>query len=183
MVRWGRFSALCAPNTAQIATSLARICCRRRSSSLSRALHEDCGYCKGGVRGDESNEGSETDDGREGFAMSSKTILVVDDDEDIRDSLRDAFEDAGYQVRCAANGLEGLKALQQFERPSVIVLDIIMPVMRGDEFYDALQADPQLADIPVILSTSDPSHAPKGVPLLRKPIHLQAMLDAVGRFA
>jgi CheY-like chemotaxis protein len=115
--------------------------------------------------------------------MSSRTILVVDDDEDIRDSLRDAFEDAGYEVRCAANGLEGLKALQQFERPSVIVLDIIMPVMRGDELYDALQADPQLADIPVILSTSDPSRAPKGVPLLRKPIHLQAMLDAVGRFA
>src|SRR6185503_3082753 len=103
--------------------------------------------------------------------MSSQTILVVDDDEDIRESLRDAFEDAGYQVRCAANGLEGLEALRQFERPSVIVLDVVM------------QADPRLADIPVILSTSDPSRAPKGVLLLRKPINLQTMLNTVGRFA
>ena len=115
--------------------------------------------------------------------MSPKTILVVDDDEDIRESLRDAFEDAGYQVRCAANGLEGLKALREFERPAVIVLDIIMPLMTGDELYDAMQADPKLADIPVILSTSDPSRAPKGVLLLRKPINLQTMLDTVGRFA
>lgn len=115
--------------------------------------------------------------------MSPRTILVVDDDEDIRESLRDVFEDAGYQVRCAANGLEGLKLLRAWERPAVIVLDMFMPLMRGDELYDAMQADPQLADIPVIVSTSDPSRAPKGVPLLRKPINLQTMLDTVGRFA
>jgi CheY-like chemotaxis protein len=112
--------------------------------------------------------------------MTSKMILVVDDDEDIRESLKDAFEDQGYLVRCAANGLEGLAALRQFGRPCAIVLDLIMPIMTGNEFYDAIQADPALVDIPVIISTSDPSRVPSGALLLKKPIDLQVMLKAVG---
>jgi CheY-like chemotaxis protein len=107
--------------------------------------------------------------------------LVVDDDEDIRESLRDAFEDAGYQVRCAANGREGLDALKG-ERPCVVVLDLIMPIMTGNEMYDAMQADPKLADVPVIMSTSDASRAPSGVLLLKKPVNLQRMLATIGRF-
>ena len=114
--------------------------------------------------------------------MSHKTVLVVDDDVDIRESLRDAFEDAGYVVRCAANGREGLEALRSFDRPCVVVLDLIMPVMTGNELYDAMQADPQLADVPVIMSTSDASRAPSGVLLLKKPINLQTMLATIGRF-
>jgi CheY-like chemotaxis protein len=107
--------------------------------------------------------------------------LVVDDDEDIRESLRDAFEDAGYQVSCAANGREGLDALRKV-RPCVVVLDLIMPIMTGNEMYDAMQADPQLADVPVIMSTSDASRAPSGVLLLKKPVNLQRMLATIGRF-
>ncbi len=113
--------------------------------------------------------------------MSHGTVLVVDDDEDIRESLRDAFEDAGYQVRCAANGREGLDALKG-ERPCVVVLDLIMPIMTGNEMYDAMQADPKLADVPVIMSTSDASRAPSGVLLLKKPVNLQRMLATIGRF-
>jgi len=114
--------------------------------------------------------------------VNQKTVLVVDDDADIRESLRDAFEDAGYLVRCAANGREGLEALQRFDRPSVVVLDLIMPIMTGNELYDAMQADPQFADVPVILSTSDASRAPSGVPLLQKPINLQRMLTTIESF-
>lgn len=114
--------------------------------------------------------------------MSHGTVLVVDDDEDIRESLRDAFEDAGYQVRCAANGREGLDALKKYDRPCVVVLDLIMPVMTGNEMYDAMQADPKLAEVPVIMSTSDASRAPSGVLLLKKPVNLQRMLATIGRF-
>jgi CheY-like chemotaxis protein len=106
----------------------------------------------------------------------------VDDDEDIRESLRDAFEDAGYQVRCAANGREGLDVLKRGDRPCVVVLDLIMPIMTGNEMYDAMQADPKLADVPVIMSTSDASRAPSGVLLLKKPVNLQRMLATIGRF-
>lgn len=113
--------------------------------------------------------------------MRTKAVLVVEDEEDLRESLRDAFEDEGYLVRCAANGKEGLEALQQFERPCAIILDLIMPVMTGNELYAAMRANPALSDIPVIISTSDPSRAPSGVLLLKKPISLQTMLMTVNR--
>lgn len=113
--------------------------------------------------------------------MSAKTVLVVEDDEDIRETLRDAFEDEGYAVRCAVNGKEGLEALKQFERPCAVILDLIMPIMAGSELYAAMLADPALADIPVIVSTSDPSRAPSGVLVLKKPVQLQTMLTTVNR--
>jgi CheY-like chemotaxis protein len=109
------------------------------------------------------------------------TILIVEDDDDIRESLRDVFQDKGYHVRCASNGREGLDALRRFEPPSVVVLDLIMPVMSGGELYGEMKADPGLAEIPVIVSTSDPSQAPSGVLLLRKPLDVHAMLATVGR--
>jgi two-component system, sensor histidine kinase and response regulator len=114
--------------------------------------------------------------------VSHGTILIVEDDTDIRESLREAFEDKGYRVRCAANGLEGLESLQEFDEPCAVVLDLIMPVMTGDELYQAMQADPKLARIPVIISTSDPSRAPGGALLLKKPIDMSTMLKTIERF-
>lgn len=111
--------------------------------------------------------------------MSRTTILIVEDEDDIRESLRDAFEDEGYHVRCARNGLEGLEALRQSERPCAVVLDLMMPIMTGNELYDVMQADPSLADIPVIITTSDPARAPSGVLLQKKPINLQLMLTTI----
>lgn len=113
--------------------------------------------------------------------MRTKAVLVVEDEDDLRESLRDAFEDEGYVVRCAANGKEGLEALQQLERPCAVILDLIMPVMTGNELYAAMRANPALSDIPVIISTSDPSRAPSGVLLLKKPVSLQTMLMTVNR--
>jgi CheY-like chemotaxis protein len=114
--------------------------------------------------------------------VREKTILIVEDDAAIRESLRDAFEDHGYRVRCAANGLEGLEALRRFERPCAVILDLMMPVMTGHELYDAMQTDPGLADIPVIVSSADPSGAPSGALLLKKPINLLAMLTTIQKF-
>jgi CheY-like chemotaxis protein len=105
-------------------------------------------------------------------------VLVIDDEIDIRESLREVLLDEGYQVDVAADGREGL-ALARRRRPSAIILDIIMPVMGGAEMYAALQADPVLADIPVIISTSDPSRAPSGVLLMKKPVDLPRLLTAV----
>ncbi|MFN2546074.1 MAG: response regulator, partial [Myxococcales bacterium] len=87
-------------------------------------------------------------------------MLVVDDEAEIRDSLRDVLEDEGYRVRMAANGREALAELCTIPRPCAIILDIIMPVMSGTEFYEAMKADPRLADVPLLISTSDPTRAP-----------------------
>jgi CheY-like chemotaxis protein len=110
-----------------------------------------------------------------------KTVLIVEDDVDIRETLRDAFEDEGYAVRCAANGSEGLDALRNFELPSVIVLDLMMPMMDGTELYAEMQADRTLASIPVVVSTSDPSRAPSGVLIMKKPIDLARLLSTVAK--
>jgi CheY-like chemotaxis protein len=111
--------------------------------------------------------------------MQRKTVLVVDDEPDIRDSLRDALEDEGYEVAVARNGREALDALATLPRPVGIILDIIMPVMSGIEFYAAMQADARFAGTPVLVSTSDPSRAPSGVLIMKKPIDLDRLLNAV----
>jgi len=113
--------------------------------------------------------------------VSHRQILIVEYDPDIRASLRDAFEDEGYLVRCAENGQVALDALRRHARPSAVVLDLLMPVMTGNELYDAMQADPALAGIPVIVSTSEPHRAPGGCPVVKKPVDLRAMLAAIER--
>jgi CheY-like chemotaxis protein len=110
-----------------------------------------------------------------------KTVLVVDDEPDIRESLRDALEDEGYCVAVARNGKEALDTLPTLEKPVAVILDIIMPVMSGTEFYANIQADPRFADMPVLISTSDASRAPSGVLLMKKPIDLDRLLDAVAK--
>jgi CheY-like chemotaxis protein len=119
--------------------------------------------------------------GKNGKVSQRKTVLVVDDEPDIRESLRDALEDEGYRVAVARNGKEALDTLPTLEKPVAIILDIIMPVMSGAEFYAAIQADPRFADTPVLISTSDASRAPSGVLLMKKPIDLDRLLDTVAK--
>lgn len=106
-------------------------------------------------------------------------ILIVDDDADIRDSLQDFFEDAGYAVATAADGAEALTRLGAEHPPCVVILDLIMPAVSGNQVYETMRKDPRLAKVPVIVSTSDPSRAPRGVPIMKKPIDLDRLLHAV----
>jgi two-component system, sensor histidine kinase and response regulator len=111
--------------------------------------------------------------------VEHRTVLVVDDDEDIRESLRDALIDEGYSVAVASNGREALGLLADLPRPCVVIIDIIMPVMSGAELYAAMLASPALATIPVLISTSDPSRAPVGVPIMKKPVNLDRLLTTI----
>lgn len=111
--------------------------------------------------------------------MSRGTVLVVDDEVDIRESLVEALRDEGYTVAEAANGREAMRLLPTLARPCIVILDIIMPLMSGRDVYAQMQADPALARIPVLFSTSDPSRAPEGVLIMKKPIHLGRLLTTV----
>lgn len=106
-------------------------------------------------------------------------ILIVDDEADIRDSLAEFFEDEGFSVRTAADGAAGLAALDTGELPCVVILDLLMPVIDGNQMYETMQANPRLSRIPVIISTSDPRRAPTGVPTMKKPVDLVRLLAAV----
>lgn len=87
-------------------------------------------------------------------------VLLVDDDDDLRTSMSDALEDAGFEVTPAANGREALARLADDEPIDVILLDLLMPVMNGWQFCDERQKDPQLAGIPIIVMSAAVSKDP-----------------------
>ncbi len=113
-----------------------------------------------------------------------KTILVIEDDHDTRVSMRQQLESEGYFVFSAADGRQGLELLRRIKPPCLILLDLVMPKMDGESFVNAIEADPQLHIIPVVLITAFPD---KAKPLLtrelvRKPINLKTLLDVVEKY-
>jgi CheY-like chemotaxis protein len=112
-------------------------------------------------------------------------ILVIDDDRDFVEATRTVLESAPYQVDVAYNGAAGL-AQARAARPDLIILDVIMPGESGFDIYEKLQAEPGLADIPVILLTSlsgglsaMPTVAVKPVEYVEKPIKPAELLRKV----
>lgn len=103
-------------------------------------------------------------------------VLIVDDEIDIRETLQEVVEMAGCRALLAANGAEALEVLAN-NRPCLIILDLLMPVMTGGELLDRMRSVPELASLSVIVSTSAPSRAPAGVPLLPKPIDIHKVWD------
>ena len=90
----------------------------------------------------------------------SKTILVVDDEADVRVFLGTLLTDNGFTVICADNGKEGFTKAKE-RRPDLVLLDISMPEESGVRMYRNLRGDPQTATIPVIMLTGV-SHDFKG---------------------
>ncbi len=88
----------------------------------------------------------------EGMAEKKK-VLLVDDDPDFVEAVRVIVESGGYDVRVAYDGKEGLEAVAE-EKPDLIVLDVMMPVMNGHEACASLKGNPETADIPIILLTA-----------------------------
>ena len=114
--------------------------------------------------------------------MPDTSILVVEDDGDLRDMMAQVLALEGFDTATANNGRDALAYLSKHAKPDVIVLDLMMPVMDGWEFRRHQQADPGLADIPVvILSALDPSRAADlaGAAFLRKPLDFDRLLDIV----
>lgn len=109
-------------------------------------------------------------------------VIVVDDDEDIRDTFRDLIRLRGYTVAVAKNGQEALDLLQQGPEPCVILLDLVMPVMDGWQLLAQLQVSTRLRNIPVVVISA---HAVGVAPLagvhkvLRKPIEPAELYSAV----
>lgn len=113
--------------------------------------------------------------------MSGQRILVVDDEASHREMVKSILEEEGYLVQCAENGREALAVIRQ-ERPSLVLLDLLMPVMSGYEFLRHLWADDALADIPtVVVSAAHEPHRAGPVGFLPKPIQVTDLLAMVAR--
>lgn len=80
----------------------------------------------------------------------AKTILIVDDEADVRTFLSAVCKKRGYRVVTAENGIEGLE-LARAERPALVVLDLVMPKQSGAEFYAALTKTGELGTTPIIV--------------------------------
>jgi CheY-like chemotaxis protein len=105
----------------------------------------------------------------------SACVLVVDDEEDVRETLRDLVEMCGCSAIVASNGAEALELLAE-RRPCMVILDLLMPVMSGAEMLEAMRREPALAELPVVISTSAPERAPAGVPVLKKPLDIDSFM-------
>ena len=113
-------------------------------------------------------------------------VLIIDDDDELRESLAEALSSEGYDVTVAANGREGLdrlaKNLENNQLPSVVLLDLLMPVMNGWEFCTAVKGDPATAGIPIVGMSGAVSRDPESPyfiavdDFLAKPINLPELL-------
>lgn len=118
-----------------------------------------------------------------------KTILVVEDDFFIRDLLIELLEEEGYPVASAANGKEALAYLEvATELPGLILLDLMMPVMDGQQFIQVQQSNPRLQSIPVVVLTAstDTTRLPEEFEptgYMAKPIELHRLLDTVATYS
>ncbi len=115
---------------------------------------------------------------------ADRPILLVEDDPAIRDALAECLESEGYAVCALSHGAEALDWLRR-ERPALVILDLVMPVMNGAEVLERIRADPALRDLSVVLMTAavptarDPIPAADGI--LTKPFELDQLLAAVAR--
>ncbi|HEU4326838.1 MAG TPA: response regulator [Roseiflexaceae bacterium] len=114
-------------------------------------------------------------------------VLVVDDDQAIRETLTMVLEEEGYRVVSVAHGRAALDHLRNAAAPCLILLDLMMPVMNGWEFCAAVRSDAALVGLPVLLLSADPSVRRTAAELgaqgaLAKPTDINELLDAVAPF-
>lgn len=115
-----------------------------------------------------------------------RTILLVEDDPDIRDGMASVLHRFGYQVLVACNGLEAIDVLHRADPPTLIVLDWMMPVMSGPELMERLGADPVLSGVPVLVVSAvdragTMANAGQIAAVLRKPVRMRTLVDVVDR--
>lgn len=119
--------------------------------------------------------------------MAPPVILVVDDDPDLRETLVDIFEDAGYATEAAEHGAAALELLQRApDLPALVLLDMTMPVMDGETFAARMRQDPRLAQLPIVVYTARSDRERVAAQLhaagsVAKPLKLGQLLAVVGK--
>ena len=116
-----------------------------------------------------------------------RTILVVEDDADLRDAILDVLESAGFDVLTAGDGQEAFRILGNLREPALVLLDLKMPVMDGFEFRRQLLDTPGVSEVPLVFLSGDPKsqRQARALPFhgsLEKPFREQDLLRVVARY-
>ena|SRR5262245_57797491 len=118
--------------------------------------------------------------------MEQKTVLVVEDDPDIRDIVQDLLESEGYDVVPASHGrqaLEFLTGVKSSAKPALVILDMMMPLVDGRQVLETMRNDPDLSSIPVLVISAVVREKPEGATaFLRKPVSLDKLFQTVRSF-
>lgn len=120
----------------------------------------------------------------------TKKILIVDDDDDIRETLKEALEFEGYTIAVAINGADALQCLGKMaEQPGLIILDLMMPVMDGSKFIETVHQNHKdtYAKIPIILATAkgnlgQEENGHLAVERIKKPVDLDELYRVVDKY-
>lgn len=119
--------------------------------------------------------------------MAERVVLVVDDDQDVRESTTELLVDMGFKAMSASSVTSALELLCTGMLPSVMLVDLEMPDMSGEELTRRCQADPDLAAIPVVFVSGNPEPAgllerTGAAAFMCKPLQDELLQETLGRF-
>jgi CheY-like chemotaxis protein len=115
-------------------------------------------------------------------------VLIVEDDQDLRNAMAELLQGEGYQFVLAENGLEALDVLRKL-RPSLLLTDLLMPVMNGVELIRRLRSDAAWRDLPIVVMTAANDRivgvevASLNVPVIRKPADLPGLMQVLADYS
>lgn len=109
-----------------------------------------------------------------------KSILIVEDDEDLRRLYRLALALEGYEVECVADGMEALRRIE-LQRPDLVVLDLYLPGVSGFAVLEEIAAHAQTRNLPIVVVTGSTADVPDAPCVLRKPVAPDQLVGAVRR--
>ena len=117
------------------------------------------------------------------MVFSRGPILIADDDRATREGLAEFLTEFGYEVTAAQNGQEAMDHLLEGLKPSMLIVDLTMPHVGGEDLSRYLQSDPELRHLPVVVVTGSPERLgrPAADAVLEKPVNLIALLNLVKR--
>ena len=120
-------------------------------------------------------------------SRNPKQVFVIEDDEDIRESILEVLRAGGFEADSAASSQEAITKLQKCEpKPYLILLDLRLPGQDGFHFREVQKQTPGIAEIPVVLLSADAHLQEKmtrigAIDLLKKPVDIDELLDTVRR--
>jgi CheY-like chemotaxis protein len=116
------------------------------------------------------------------MSAGKSTVLVVEDEKESRETLKDLLEFEGFQVQTAVNGREAMDILNASgDQICIMLLDLFMPVMDGWQVIDQLRNDGRLDQTKIVIITSAAYRAPSGIPVFEKPLDLDKVMSEVQR--